>query len=594
MPDHFYSQGKPNLAFAKLVANPTETSWSQVYNAGNLFICFSLTQEEEPEENESLQAIGKNIFNTLETEFFTLEEKSLTGIKDAILRSIKHIPPALKTSLCLAYFKDTILYIFIVGAGKIIMERNNKIAVLLEKSHGADTGITSASGYLHNHDTVILETKQFANTISESDLRAAFELALPNDIAEALSPQIHSKEDGGQAAIVIAYNGTATAPTVDKYEESEEEIPEESFQPEKRSYEPEPEKKNRSFRLSSLFHFLPKLHLPSARLSHKKKLFLSIVIILIGILITSIFMAKKNQENTAQKALFESVYTPAQKKYDEGKELDSLNANLSKEDYQKAKDILEANKDKFKDGSPEKQQILALLQKVDAELGGTGSDSGTSAKEASVDETNILAIEKTIPGALSAAQDDNAVYVLTAKSITKVDKTTGKKKEIIKNNGDWKSPVSIATYQGNLYVLDQKNGIIKYLAGSDGYGKTSYFTKQPSDISQAVAMAIDSSVYTVNKNGTIHKYTRGAPDDFSISGLETQLTTPLKIFTNAKADNVYVLDKGNRSVVQFSKDGAYEKTFKASVIVNAVDFEVQELNDKILILSGNKVWEIGM
>ena len=59
---------KVSLSFAKLVATPTETAWSQAYNAGNLFMCLSLSTPDTDEEI-SLHAIGKDLFNVLQSEF---------------------------------------------------------------------------------------------------------------------------------------------------------------------------------------------------------------------------------------------------------------------------------------------------------------------------------------------------------------------------------------------------------------------------------------------------------------------------------------------------------------------------------------------
>ena len=61
------SAPKLSLSFAKLVATPTDITWSQAYNAGNLFVCISLTGNEEERDKElSLQAFGKDLFNVLQ------------------------------------------------------------------------------------------------------------------------------------------------------------------------------------------------------------------------------------------------------------------------------------------------------------------------------------------------------------------------------------------------------------------------------------------------------------------------------------------------------------------------------------------------
>jgi hypothetical protein len=220
MPGEQLSLSKSSLAYAKLTATPTDLAWSQVYNAGNLFACLSLALKEPSDDHTFLQNLGKELFNNLEAEFFTLEEKTITAIREAIAKSIKHIPTDVSANFCLAYFKDHTLYLFLLGSGRVIMKRGEKLGILLEKKSSDDElqeediaeKIVTASGYLTNADTVILETSQFAKNISDNHLTDALQLELPNDIAESLSIHMHEHTDGGQAAIVIAYHGI-TQPT---------------------------------------------------------------------------------------------------------------------------------------------------------------------------------------------------------------------------------------------------------------------------------------------------------------------------------------------------------------------------------------------
>src|SRR5437764_709668 len=143
MPNQSYST-KASLAYAKLLATPTEKSWSQVYNAGNLFACLSL-EKDLADQDASLQLLGKELFNTLEAEFFTLEVKNLESIKKAVTDSIKNAPPEVLLNLCLAFFKEDILYLFLVGKGRVIMKRGDKTGVLLERKEGKDGTFVSAS-----------------------------------------------------------------------------------------------------------------------------------------------------------------------------------------------------------------------------------------------------------------------------------------------------------------------------------------------------------------------------------------------------------------------------------------------------------------
>src|SRR5882724_7734497 len=455
--EHLYSP-KPSLAYAKLTATPTDSSWSQVYNAGNLFACLSLkiTTEENP---PSLQTLGKELFNNLEAEFFTLEDKNLTTISDAIKKSTKHIPSGITLTFCVAYFKDAILYLFLVGKGKAVLKRGEKLGLLLENNNDDGEYVKTASGYLHNSDTLILETEQFAKNVPDEQIAEGLQLALPNDIAEALSVHMHAKADGDQAAIIIVYHGVTTHHQPVNKEPTLAEAAEETDLPSE-------EKSQKAFlpNFSSLFAKLHVPKLPSTNtqflhLTHTKKLFLSIVIIIFVLLGSSIFLSLKKQKQTQTAALFQSIYTPAQKSYDEAKALGSLNPSLSHNDFVKAENLLKNSQNKFPKGSTEANQIADLLQKVATEIG-TNSDT-TSVKEVESPKNDLLSLEQATTDGQGFSQDADTVYYLTNKEALAITKANGKKKTLLQNNNEWSKAVSIVPYQGNLYILDQKNGILK-------------------------------------------------------------------------------------------------------------------------------------
>ena len=614
MPDHL-QLAKPSLAYAKLVATPTDTAWSQVYNAGNLFACLSLSLS-QPDAEVSLHLVGKEVFNNLEAEFFTLEEKTLESIKSALETSIQALPSAVTLNMTLAYFKDHTLYVYIAGSGRIIMKRRNKTGVLLDKKQGESTDVVSASGYLENDDTVILESRQFADDMPAQTITSALELALPNDIAEALSPQIHEKDDGGQAAIIIVFHGISKSfaedeKTIeDEVEEEEEEekmdqLHHEHFSDEKdaedeEDFEEEQFSKKRSFKLPSLPSLsfagplLRKFKIKNIRMPHRKRLFLSIALILAALLFFSIFSTKQREEQVRTKALFEQIYTPAQKSYDEGMALKSLNESLSREDFTKAQTLLNNGSSQFKDGSDEKKKIAELLQKVEAELGSSGNPQSSNAKEVQAETGSILAVAKTNPEGKGFAEDQDTVYFVTTKAIVSVAKSDAKKGEIVKNESSWENPRGIAVYQGNLYVLDAKNAILKFVEVSGGYSESNYFQGTKPDLNRAQAIAIDGSVWLLFADGTIGKYTRGARDNFNVSGLDKAFSSPTKIITSLDMENIYILDRGNSRIVKLAKSGKFESQITSSIIKQATEFEILENDKKANVLSGGKIYQLDL
>lgn len=349
---------KANLEFAKIVSTPTLTSWAQAYNAGNLFAVLSLKNDALSEDDGSLNILGKEIIDTLEKEYFATEEKNLASIKEALTTTVKKIPKGIITSLvvvAVAPSDKNILYAFIFGGGKIILKRGDKIGRILNKEDSND--LQSASGFLEDDDIIILETDQFANLVSEAELSSSLDHHAPSEIAETFSPKVHEKEEGGASALILVHKGKIAEEEII----SEEEIEEEQVV----------EAQNKYFSLlKSKVNQLKNRVVSQSGLNHSKKIFLTVAILLLFILISSIFFAVKKNNEAKTQALFQEIFVPSQKKYDEGTSLLDLNKNLAREDFLQAKKTLEEGKSKFKADSKEEKQIEDLLTKVNKNLEG--------------------------------------------------------------------------------------------------------------------------------------------------------------------------------------------------------------------------------
>jgi hypothetical protein len=584
-----YPIAKSSLSYAKLVATPTTISWSQAYNAGNIFVVLSLTMD-EGQEDILLQSLGKDIFSLFQSEFFGLEKKAITTIKKAITIALEKVPDGVVVSFAMAFFREPVLFVFMAGSGKIILKRGEGNATLLENQENDNGTVMSASGYLQNEDTVVLETGELAQTIPQSLVANALTLAMPNDIVEALSPQVHEQSNGAQAAIVIMHHG----PNRKDHIVAESILPEDPtianlYDAEHQEYEEEPQRS--PFSLPSLplfpvFHYRP---------DHRTKLFLSIAGILVILLSASIMFTTKKNADTKQQSLFQTIYPPAEQYYETGQGLESLNPALSQDNYQKAKKLLQDGETKIGKGSGEYKQIEALLAKVDHAIIGESAPTDQSTKATAVEAPtgSLLAFEKVHADGLAYGEGMTAFYIITDKVITSFSKSGGEKTDVIKNDGDWSAPKAIVSYQSNLYVLDQQKGVLKFVpASSSGYGKSAYFKSNTPDVSAAMSMAIDSDVWIVLRDGTLLKYTKGESDNLQVTGLKKPMKNPTKIVTDGTLAYVYVLDKGNSRIVSFDKHGVYHKEYIASVLAQAVDFTVSEKENKLLILSGGKVWQI--
>ncbi len=593
-----------NVTFAKIVANPTAYSWSQAYNAGKLFAVLSLERNEEnSEEKDGLNVLGKEILDNLEQEYFTLETKDLDSIKNAVLVTSKKIPEDVFCSFVICAIVNNLLYAFILGKGKVDVKRKEKLGTILYVEEGVSSSIKAASGFLQNNDIIVLQTKQFSDIVSADTLAASLDSQPPSEIAETLAPKIHGneKEQSGAAAIILSYKGLEQeqleqADEVLEPGEKEEEAEEEIIQPEEKE-EKMPEAPVEVASSGYLSLILGKLKLPKIdSFNHSKKLLLTVAVIIGVVFIASIFLAVKKQNDAKTQALFNQVYSPAQKKYDEGQSLLELNQNLAHDSFAAAQKILEDGKSKFPEKSKEEEQVLTLLQKVNQALSASSGVNLITAQSVDSKVSSILSAEIKNSKASYFTQDDKNIYFADSNGISSEPKAGGKTKVIIESSDLPKNIGGLGVYIGNVYVLD-KDGkqINKFVQTSSGFGQANYFAGDSSpDLSNATSIAIDGSIWILFKDGTIEKFTKGKADTFSITGLDKGFSSPTRIYTAVDFDNVYILDSGNSRVVVLDKTGNYKAQYQTDILKNASDFEVLEKDKKIYVLSSDKIYQIDL
>ena len=279
---------------AKIVATPTLFSWSQVYNAGKLFAAVSMHRNPptaDEENPQSLNEIGKMLLEKLEQEFFTVENKDLASINQAIVKTFTDFPDNIIYSFSAAVVTDNILYAFSKNGGHIFIKRGEKLGKIL------DEGISS--GFLQDKDLIVLTTKPFADLFSQEELSKQITNQSPKDLAENLSPKVHEKEEGGASAILIQFTQTQASPEPEIIQQEE----------------PQDEKAARKLNLPDLkafaLNFIGKIklpHLPISNLNHKRKIFLTLSLVIFLLLIFSVFSAIKKQEDSKREALFGEIY----------------------------------------------------------------------------------------------------------------------------------------------------------------------------------------------------------------------------------------------------------------------------------------------
>lgn len=629
-----------NLSFAKIVSNPTQSAWSQAYNAGKLFAVISLNTDvaEGESKEETLSEIGKEILSTLEQEFFTLEVKDLDSIKQAISITIQKIPPEFRPSLVITYIAGSVLYIFIYGKGKVTLKRGSKIGDVLEGD--TEGSIKSASGFLQNEDVIILQTDQFSGIIPRATLVSSFDHQSPSEISEMLAPHIHEREEGGASALILEFSENGVIPpAIEEQAKDTEETPleiggseemaqptedvepspapEESLEEKTETEEPstqtvepaienlenigdassffketEPLTTPRTSIFKNLGGIFSKVKLPRTLFDRSKRIYLVIALIILLVLGAGIIFTRISGSNKANQELFAKVYAEAKNKYDEGVNLSDLNRSLAIKSFESSKNTINENISKFPKNSTQEKELSALLAKVNEELSGS-SGKGVSPKEIKASESPFLEAQINNSKATYFAQNDSNIYFLDSTGVIKITKSDSSKQTIIKKGDVWTTPGGISVFLTNLYVLDKDEGqIIKFVpASGSAYTNSNYLT-DASSFSKVSSIAIDGAIYVLYADGKIDKFLKGAKQSFNLTGLNKPLSNPTRIYTDADSDSIYILDKGNSRIVVLNKEGSFTADYNSTLLKNALDFEVLEKDKKINFLADKKVYQI--
>jgi DNA-binding beta-propeller fold protein YncE len=149
-------------------------------------------------------------------------------------------------------------------------------------------------------------------------------------------------------------------------------------------------------------------------------------------------------------------------------------------------------------------------------------------------------------------------------------------------------------------VLDATTNRLVWLPPTaTGYDRIVYnylSAGQTADFTTAVAMAVDSNIYVLSKNGTINRFYGGKAQTFDLATPDIPLKLPTALVVGEETKNLYVLDSGNERVVAFSADGHFRRQIRSigaeHPFRNATSLAVDESKNRLYVLSGKIVYSI--
>lgn len=196
-------------------------------------------------------------------------------------------------------------------------------------------------------------------------------------------------------------------------------------------------------------------------------------------------------------------------------------------------------------------------------------------------------------------ENDYAVFIYENNKLANYDPKNNTWKKIDISYPNQNSQInSLFIYNRRLYCLDkQNNQIYKHDATKTGFAQGEKWLKDNSnlDLSKSVGLAIDGEIFTLTSQGKLNKFKAGQKQDFTIQGLDPNLTSADAIWTYYELKYLYILDANNKRLIILDKqDGSLKKQLTAKEFVKPTSMVIDEANDTAYILDNNKLYKIDL
>ncbi|MDP2693060.1 MAG: hypothetical protein Q8O88_05475 [bacterium] len=205
---------------------------------------------------------------------------------------------------------------------------------------------------------------------------------------------------------------------------------------------------------------------------------------------------------------------------------------------------------------------------------------------------------QTIPNIIKAStpkEQDKIVFLTKDNAIAFYSPDSGvvTSKEISTTENSSLSDVFV--YSQKLYTIDTANKeIYRHNLTQLGYDKGTAWLNTKADISDGVSLAIDGDLFLLKSNGEILKFTSGYQKEFTISGLDPELTNPTEIWTYNNLKYLYILEPTNKRVVVLDKSGQMMQQYTSASWQNPTGMIVDEEKKVIYVLDSNKIHRFGI
>lgn len=152
-------------------------------------------------------------------------------------------------------------------------------------------------------------------------------------------------------------------------------------------------------------------------------------------------------------------------------------------------------------------------------------------------------------------------------------------------------PGAWAIFQQRLYAVDATGGqILRYTRAGKGYATgTPWLKDQTVALSDVTGLAVDGSVFVLQKDGTLLELVQGSKRAFTLDPVDPPLAETARLWTDANSQRLYILATASKRLLSFDKNGKLEAQFIDDRFGNALGFAINEKTQTGYVLTRTAV-----
>jgi len=218
----------------------------------------------------------------------------------------------------------------------------------------------------------------------------------------------------------------------------------------------------------------------------------------------------------------------------------------------------------------------------------------TAQKVAQLPESDgVTAIAQTIDQKLLIGTKGQSLFEFNGAdgSITKLQPADGEKFSPIR---------ALALYGIGIYTLDNENDQIwKYIQSKNVIDAAQkYIPRKQLDISKAVDIAIDGSVYVLDSTGKVDKLSKGERQEFKLTSIPdpfATITKPIDITLDEDNPTFFITDAGEHRLLEFDKNGLFTHQYILPAEFTTMSHVFIQLKARrAFIVNGDKLYMIDL